>query len=75
MSILTDVEEKALELSKLERGQLASKLIASLGSPFDDEDRDVMEMALQRDREMDENPENVMSEEEFWSSIDEHRRR
>jgi len=53
---------------------LASRLIASLGSPFDD-DEDVIQLALQRDREMDEHPETIMSEEKFWASIDEYRRK
>ena len=74
MSIIAEVEEKAMTLSKAERGELASRLIASLGSPLDD-DEDVIELALQRDREMDEHPETVMSEEEFWASIDEYRRK
>ena len=72
MSIIAEVEEKAMSLPKTERGQLASKLIASLGSPFD-EDEDAIELAVQRDREMDENPETVISEVEFWASIDEYR--
>lgn len=75
MSVVAEVEEKALSLSKKERGQLAEKLIASLGSPFDDEDEDLIELALRRDREMDEHPETVMSEEEFWMSLEEFRRR
>jgi hypothetical protein len=74
MSIIAEVEEKAMSLPKTERGELASKLIASLGSPFD-EDEDAIELAVQRDREMDENPETVMSEKEFWASIDEYRRK
>lgn len=74
MSIIAEVEEKAMSLSKAERGHLASLLIASLGSPFND-DEDVVELALQRDREMDEHPETVMSEEEFWASIEEYRRK
>ena len=74
MSIIAEVEEKAMTLTKAERGHLASRLIASLGSPFDD-DEDVIELALQRDIEMDEHPETVMSEEEFWDSIDEYRRK
>jgi hypothetical protein len=74
MSTIAEVEEKAMSLSKVERGELASRLIASLGSPFED-DEDVIELALQRDREMDEHPETVMSEEEFWASIDEYRRK
>ena len=74
MSMIAEVEEKAMTLSKAERGRLASRLIASLGLPFDD-DEDVIELALQRDREMDEHPDTAMSEEEFWASIDEYRRR
>ena len=75
MSVVAEVEEKALSLSKKERGKLAEKLIASLGSPFDDEDQDLVELALRRDREMDEHPGTVMSEEEFWASLEEFRRR
>ena len=75
MSILTEVEEKAMGLPKAERGQLASRLIASLGSPFPDDDEDVMEIAARRDTEMDEHPETTVSEEDFWTSIDEHARK
>ena len=74
MSIIAELEEKAMSLPKKERGRLASRLIASLGSPFDD-DEDVIQLALQRDREMDEHPETIMSEEEFWASINEYRRK
>ena len=75
MSIIAEVEEKAMSLPKTERGRLASRLIASLGSPFDDKDEDAIELALQRDKEMDEHPETVISDEEFWASIDEYRRK
>lgn len=74
MSIIAEVEERAMKLSKVDRGRLASRLIESLGSPFDD-DEDVIELALRRDKEMDERPETAMSEEEFWASIDEYRRK
>jgi len=74
MSVVTEIEKKAMALTKAERGHLASRLIASLGSPFDD-DEDVIELALQRDKEMDEHPETVISEQEFWASIDEFRRK
>lgn len=74
MSIIAEVEEKAMTLPKMERGQLASRLIASLGSPFVD-DEDLVELSLRRDREMDEHPETVVSEEAFWVSIDEYRRK
>ncbi len=63
-----------MKLSKVDRGRLASRLIESLGSPFDD-DEDVFELARRRDKEMDERPETAMSEEEFWASIDEYRRK
>lgn len=74
MSIIAEVEERAMKLSKVDRGRLASRLIESLGSPFDD-DEDVFELARRRDKEMDERPETAMSEEEFWASIDEYRRK
>lgn len=74
MSVIAEAEELALSLSKAERVTLASKLLASLGSPFD-EDEDVIALARERDREMDEHPETVMSEDEFWGSLDEFRER
>lgn len=74
MSTIIEVEKSAMRLSKAERGVLASRLIASLGSPFDDSDEDVIELALRRDQEMDENPDSAMTEEEFWDSIKEYRR-
>ena len=74
MSVIAEAEELALSLPKSERGKLVSKLIASLGSPFEEEDEDVIALALERDREMDEHPETVMSEEEFWASLEEFRR-
>ncbi len=54
---------------------LTSKLIRSFGHPFDDDDEDVIELSLRRAKEMDDQPETVMSEEEFWASIGEYRRR
>jgi len=75
MSIAAEAEEMALNLSKSERGRLASKLIASLGSPFGDEGEDIIALARERDSEMDEHPETAMSEEEFWGSLEEYRRR
>ena len=59
----------------MERGDLASRLIASLGSPFDDDNEDEVELALRRSKEMDKNPDMVMSEEQFWASLEEFRRR
>ena len=76
MSVIAELEEKAMSLTKMERGALASRLIASLGTPFDDDDdEDEVELALRRSKEMDENPDMVMSEEDFWASLEEFRRR
>lgn len=69
MSVIAELEKKALSLPKKARGELVSKLIASLGSPFEDEDNDWVEEALRRDREMDDNPESVMTHEEFFASL------
>ncbi len=70
MSAIAEVEQLALSLSKADRGKLASKLIESLGSPFgDDHDDDWVEEALRRGREMDENPEKVLTETEFFDSL------
>ena len=60
MSVIAEIEEKAMSLTKMERSELASRLIASLGTPFDDDDEDEVELALRRSKEMDENPEMVM---------------
>ncbi|MFN0278908.1 MAG: hypothetical protein ACKVRN_09925 [Pyrinomonadaceae bacterium] len=75
MSVIAEAEQLALSLSKADRGRLASKLIASLGHSFDDDDEDIIELSLRRSKEMDENPETVMTEEEFWASLEEYRRR
>lgn len=75
MSVVTELEEKAMSLTKMERGDLASRLIASLGSPFEEDNEDEVELALRRSKEMDENPDMVMSEEQFWASLEEFRRR
>jgi putative addiction module component (TIGR02574 family) len=71
MSITSEAEtiEQALRLPDSSRAKLAEKLIASLPSPFVDEDEDWVEEALRRDREMDENPDSVMTEEEFFNSL------
>jgi len=72
MSVITEVEELAFKLSDSERGRLADKLIASLPSPFAREDDEWVEEAMRRDREMDENPESVMTHEEFFASLKDH---
>ncbi|QQS33261.1 MAG: hypothetical protein IPM50_01385 [Acidobacteriota bacterium] len=75
MSAILEVEQLALGLSTRDRGALISKLIESLGSPFRDEDKDIVELARQRDEEASNNPELIISEEEFWDSIKQHRRK
>ena len=72
MSILTEIEERAMCLTKRERGQLVSKLIESLGVPFgDEEDEDLAALAAARSKEMDEDPDIIMSEDDFWRSLEE----
>lgn len=72
MSVITDAEKIAMSLPASDRAKLAEKLIESLPSPFVEEDKDWVVEALRRDREMDENPESVMTHEEFFSSLREH---
>jgi len=72
MSVIAEAEQLALSLSESDRAKLADKLIASLPSPLAHEDEDWVEEALRRDHEMDEDPESVMTHEEFFASIKEH---
>lgn len=74
MSIISEAKtiEQALRLPDSSRAKLAEKLIASLPSPFVDEDEDWVEEALRRDREIDENPDSVMTEKEFFDSLRQH---
>lgn len=74
MSIISEAEtiEQALKLPDESRAKLAEKLIASLPSPFVAEDEDWVEEALRRDREVDENPDSAMTEEEFFTSLREY---
>ena len=72
MSVIAEAEQLAFQLSDSDRAKLADKLIASLPSPFVDDDEDWVEEALRRDREMDEQPETVLTEEQFFASIKEY---
>ena len=74
MSVVSEAEtiEQALRLPDSSRAKLAEKLIASLPSPFVDEDEDWVEEALRRDREMDEDPDSVVTQEEFFNSLRQH---
>jgi len=71
MSVVTELEEKAMSLTKMERGQLASRLIASLGSPFEDNDDDGIDEALRRSDELKNNPELGISIEDLDRRINE----
>jgi putative addiction module component (TIGR02574 family) len=74
MSVVTEAEtiEQALKLPDSSRAKLVEKLIASLPAPFVAEDEEWVEEALRRDREMDGNPDSVMTHEEFFTSLREH---
>jgi len=72
MSVAAEAEQLALSLPLADRAKLAEKLIVSLPSPFVDEDDEWVEEALRRDREMDTDPETVMTHEEFFTSLREH---
>ncbi len=71
MSGITEAEtvRQALRLPDASRAKLAEKLIASLPSPVVAEDEDWVEEAVRRDREMDEDPDSVMTHEEFFKSL------
>jgi hypothetical protein len=72
MSVITEIEEKALSLPEQDRARLADRLIASLPEDFIDEDE--IAEALRRDQEMDENPEMVISHEEFFKFFEDRRK-
>lgn len=65
-----EVEKLAFELTEKERAKLAGRLLDSLPSPFDD---DGVAESLRRSREMDENPEISLTEEEFFASFEKYR--
>ena len=71
---IADVEKLAMELSAPERGKLAEKLIASLPGPFIEDDDDGVEEALRRSREMDENPDMSLTENDFMASFEAYER-
>ena len=74
MSVIAEAEELGLSLSTKDRGKLISKLIESLDSPLEDDEDGWIEEALRRDKEMDENPESVLTHEQFMAGLAEFRR-
>jgi len=75
MSTVAEAEKLVFSLSEKDRAELVGKMIRSLPSPFVAEDEDWVEEALRRDREMDENPETVLTEEQFFTSLKEYVRK
>jgi len=77
MSVIAveEVEKLAFELTEKERAQLAGKLLDSLPSPFLDDDDDGLAESLRRSREMDQDPAMSLTEEEFFASFEEYRRK
>ena len=62
--LVAEVEKLALILPFTERAKLADRIIESL--PDDFIDNEELELALQRDKEMDEDPSTVLTHEEFF---------
>lgn len=75
MSTVAEAEKLVFSLSEKDRAELVGKMIRSLPSPSVAEDDDWVEEALRRDREMDEKPETVLTEEQFFTSLREHVRK
>ncbi len=72
MSVIAEIEKLVFRLPVNERAKLADRLIASLPEGFTDEEE--IELALQRDREMDEDPSKVLSHEEFFQYFKDRRK-
>lgn len=72
MSAITNIEEQALSLSDQERAKLADRLIASLPPDFTDDDE--IDEALRRSKEMDRDPNRVITHEEFFKFFEDRRR-
>ena len=68
MSTRQEIEVRALELSDTQRAQLATQLVKSLPPVLGEEDDGVAE-ALRRDAELDADPSNGLSPDEFRSAV------
>jgi len=73
MSVSAEAERLAFSLPESERAKLAEGLLRSLHPVLADVDEGVGE-ALRRDREMDENPETVISHDEFVRFFEDRQR-
>lgn len=62
---VAEVEKLVLSLPIIERARIADRIIESLPEDFIDPDE--MEIALQRDQEMEEDPSTVLSHEDFFA--------
>ncbi len=71
MSAIAEAERLAPSLTVSERAKLADRIIESL--PDDFIDAEEMELALQRDKEMDEDPSTVLTHEEFFGFFKQRR--
>ena len=72
MSVIADIEKQALDLPDQDRARLADKLLASLPPDFTDDEE--IEEALRRSREMDKDPNRVISHEEFFKFFEDRRK-
>lgn len=68
MATLLEVEEQALRLPEDQRARLAAHLLESLPAMLHDEDAGVSE-AMRRDVELEQDPSNGMTLEEFKASF------
>ncbi len=69
--LVAEVEKLALSLPFNERAKLADRIIESLPDDFIDDEE--LQLALQRDKEMDEDPSTVLTHEEFFGFFKQRR--
>ena len=62
---IAELTDKALALPPEEKAELNDALVNSMPPPLSMSDEDAIALALERDREMDENPDAAISHEEF----------
>ncbi len=69
--LVAEVEKLALSLPFNERAKLADLIIESLPDDFIDDEE--LQLALQRDKEMDEDPSTVLTHDEFFDFFKQRR--